>query len=184
MKDTIICHHSANSSKDDQFSSIYAYHNSGANGKIRPNRGMAYHFVIERSGKIVRAHDDDFICDNSGNWMMNKRSIAICLAGDFTKEQPTKEQIVSLASLLAQVQTHHGIADNRVLLHSEVTPHHTECPAIDLRALAFSHRNIQMKERIPQLQAAIKRTRGTRQVMLRRLLDRLQKLFPNSTPRV
>ncbi len=180
MKDSIVLHHSASSAADPQYENILTFHNNGAGGKIRPGRGLAYHYFIGKSGDSKQAHDENFVCDNSGNWIMNQRSIAICLAGYFTKEAPTAAQIATLATIMTAVQQRWGIPDERVILHREVTIGHTECPGVDLRALAFAERLKQEAARIPQIQDAIKHTTGSRNLFLTRLLDRLQKLLPNS----
>ncbi len=139
---------------------------------------MAYHYFIGRDGTVKQAHDDEYICDNSGNWIMNQRSIAICLAGDFTQEEPTNMQIVSLAKLITDIQMCWGIPDERVILHREVTPKHTVCPAIDLRHLAFNLRREKMTERLTQLQKSYERSDGPRKAKISRLIDRIQKFTP------
>lgn len=140
---------------------------------------MAYHWFIGHDGTVKNAHSEDFVCDNSGNWIMNQRSIAICLAGDFTKEEPTSMQIVSLANLISDIQGRWGIPDERIIHHWEVTPKHTVCPRIDLRNRAFTLRREKMSERIAQLQKAYERSSMARKARISRLLDRLQKLTPN-----
>lgn len=178
QKDSIVLHHSASTAKDPQYDNIVRYHNNGAGGKIRPGRGMAYHYFIGRDGTVKNAHSEDFVCDNSGNWVMNQRSIAICLAGDFTQEEPTDKQIYSMTNLMTEIQQRWGIPDARIIHHWEVTPKHTTCPRIDLRARAIALRQEKMKDRIIRLQKVLNGAEGMRRAKIARLIDRLQKLTP------
>ena len=55
---------------------------------------------------MVQAHDEDFVCDNSGNAVLNGRSIAICLAGDFRTEADDNDLVLREASGRTAALTH------------------------------------------------------------------------------
>jgi hypothetical protein len=60
--------------------------------------GIAYTFVIERPGDIIQTNFLETISNNTKN--QNTSSISICLSGDFTKEDPSPEQLKSLKKLI------------------------------------------------------------------------------------
>lgn len=180
MKDTIVLHHSAISGDNPQYDAVWRYHDSGAGGKWPAGYGIQYHHFIGKDGTEKQGHSEDYVCWNSGNWAVNQRSIAICLAGDFTNETPTSQQISTLARLITDIQHRWGIPDERVFLHHEILPPHTECPGTDLRALAFAYRLENMRDRLPTLKRAIERSKGLRKAVLTRLYNRIQ-TFTSST---
>lgn len=61
---------------------------------------VGYHLFIEASGATIRCRQDSDIGAHTVGY--NDKSVAICLAGDFNKELPTNEQVVSLKKLLSQ----------------------------------------------------------------------------------
>lgn len=132
MKDTIVLHHTANPSAKDQLSGVINLHlhKFGQRG--------AYHYFIEASGFVTQLHDESFVAYHSGKWVVNLRSIGICLAGDFTKHEPTEAQILSLTLLISEIQHRWGIPDVNIKLHREIKQ--TACPGVDLRQLAFNKR--------------------------------------------
>lgn len=132
MKDTLVYHHTANPSGKYQVESVIQQH------LVKFGQRGAYTYFIEQSGLIVQLHEDDFIGHHAGNWLINVRSIGICLAGDFTKQKPTEAQILSLTLLTGELQHRWGIQDDRIKHHSEIKP--TACPGTDLRALVFVRR--------------------------------------------
>lgn len=81
--------------------------------------GIQYHFVIARDGTQYRTARNAWACYHSGSKSMNKRSMSILMLGDFTKEDPTPEQIASCQQLIARL-------GYPVLAHSDVVP--TACP--------------------------------------------------------
>ena len=64
--------------------------------------GIGYHFVIEVNGDIIQANPLTNVSYNvSGH---NTRSIGICLSGDFTKQEPSSQQLKSLKNLIAHLR--------------------------------------------------------------------------------
>lgn len=176
MKDTLVLHHTDISGPDNQYDEVFSYHHRGAGGKWPAGNGISYHYFIEKSGLVLQGRPEESIGYHAGNWIMNVRSIAICLAGNFTREQPTEKQVSSLTRLTTELQRKWGIPDVRILLHREIKQ--TACPGIDLRPLIFERRETELRQRIAVVNRAVTRTVGPRKQMLIRLLQRLVSLLP------
>ena len=115
----LILHHSAVSSKRQQFYAINTYHRRKY--FLRSSLGFyaCYHWIIERNGrKIQMRADGDTGCHTIG-W--NDKSIGICVVGDFRYQLPTEAQITSINALTRK----YGLP---VLLHREADTRRT-CPA-------------------------------------------------------
>jgi hypothetical protein len=175
VKDTIVLHHSANPSTAPQYAGIVAYHRE----KFGPAQAPAYHYFVGMNGTLKQGHPEDYVCWHAGNYAVNLRSIGICLAGDFTWQQPTSQQVTVLTDLVTDIQQRWGIPDERIFLHREVRLQPTACPGTDLRALVFEERQRRIPERIAEVEAAVARASGVRKFVLSRLLDRLEKLVPS-----
>ena len=133
LKRHIVLHHTADDSEGQQYQKVWDYHN-----RRWYQHGIAYHYFIERSGFVIQGRRENSIGYHCGRWMMNVRSIGVCLAGDFTKEKPTDKQIETLANLLTWITERRHINWRRcVHLHWEIKP--TACPGVDLRDLAELH---------------------------------------------
>jgi hypothetical protein len=87
----IIVHHSASIG---QTAEDYARYHVMSKGWA----GLAYTFVIERPGTIIQGNLLTWITNNTSG--QNTSSISICLSGDFTKEEPSSEQLKSLKKLI------------------------------------------------------------------------------------
>ena len=77
---------------------------------------VAYHYLITPNGKVWKTRDPDEIGHHAGNWMINVRSLAICVVGDFSKHRPTQAQVRSLDKLVRKIQGERNIS--RVIPHS------------------------------------------------------------------
>jgi hypothetical protein len=170
MKTAITLHHTADGSLDAQYDRVWQYHNSSAGGKWPKGHGIQYHWFVEKSGLVKQGGAEGTVRWHSGVWYWNLNSIAVCLAGDFTQESPTEEQILALTKLVTGIQNRWGIPDDRIFLHREHKK--TECPGIDLRVLLFTKRASLLKMRIIQLTNALKHAKGPRRTLIERLLQR------------
>lgn len=173
MKDTLVYHHSANPSAKHQAQQIVAQHLKEPTIK----QAGAYHYVIESDGLVVQLHEETFIGYHAGNWRYNPRSIGICLAGDFTKHQPTASQLTSLTKLTMELQTRWGIPDQNIKLHKEVRLNPTACPGIDLRALYIEQRRTMLEMKLRQMEHALPRQKELRRNVLTRAIERLKTLL-------
>lgn len=95
---------------------------------------IPYHHLIYPGGKITTelaalhggkgAWHILHVGWHAGNWNVNCRSVALCLIGDFTKEEPSTKQIASTVKLVTYYRTYNPKA--AVKPHSHFRP--TECP--------------------------------------------------------
>lgn len=168
---TVVLHHSANPNDRPQAEEIKRQHERNPN--IR--QSGAYHFVIERNpdGALVVLHDEQFIGNHAGNFKVNNVSLGICLAGDFSQQNPTPAQIETLFHLLLDLQRRYGIQDDGIKLHREVRLKPTACPCVDLREIYFARRTKDTQERKDRLERALQFAQGERRKKILRILDRL-----------
>lgn len=174
MKDSVVIHHSAVTGNKPQAEGIKAYH------KKKFGQAGAYHYLIEKSGLVVQYHVEEFMAYHCGDYKMNERSIGICLAGDFTKEQPTAEQAIALTNLVKDIQLRWGIPDDEIYLHKEIK--RTSCPgAVDWRALIRDNYEAMVRRRIDtltgQMQKPGRPLNAARLGRLSRVLARLKAIL-------
>jgi N-acetyl-anhydromuramyl-L-alanine amidase AmpD len=119
--------------------------------------GIGYHFVIEKDGDIDWCHDLEVKSYHVGN--SNKKSLGVCLVGDFRSELPTKEQMDSLYKLLDALMLDLDVDVAEVKGHSEMPGYDWKpCPVIsmdDIRkrvsgALPQSNTAIVIESHIPK----------------------------------
>lgn len=91
----IVVHHSASIG---QFAKDYARYHVLSKGWP----GIGYTFIIEVDGTIVQAHPLTVVSYNTGG--VNTRTIGICLSGDFTKQEPSPQQLKSLKKLIKHLR--------------------------------------------------------------------------------
>lgn len=77
--------------------------------------GLGYQFVIHKNGDIWRGRPEQY--HGSHTTTHNKKSIGICLSGNFDATLPTLEQIESLTSLLKEMMTKYGIPKDKIVPH-------------------------------------------------------------------
>ncbi|MDO8530163.1 MAG: peptidoglycan recognition family protein [bacterium] len=95
---------------------------------------LGYHHLVYSDGKVtdelssLKKIDDTWYIDHvgwhAGNWGVNCRSVAICLVGNFTKEEPPEAQLKATAALIMRYR--------KLNPKTLITPHSdhtkTECP--------------------------------------------------------
>lgn len=64
--------------------------------------GIGYTFVLEVDGTIVQVHSLNVVSYNTGG--VNTRTVGICLSGDFTKQEPSPQQLKSLKRLIKHLR--------------------------------------------------------------------------------
>jgi N-acetyl-anhydromuramyl-L-alanine amidase AmpD len=130
-KDMIIIHHTAVSydKNPNQFEATNNYHKTRNFGTTSspayPHASklgfyVQYHYMIEKDGKVIKCADESEIKWHASNYDINKRSIGLCMTGNFDIEYPTKEQLRSLNSLILEIKTRHNIKD--------IEPHRAYAP--------------------------------------------------------
>lgn len=136
----VILHHTASfaTKEKHQFDAVDKYHKGKGWGRI------AYHWFIEYDGTIKAGRPEDKGGAHCYQWMMNYRSVGICLAGQFdfdpaakcpcglpggrkTIQTPSVAQIRALGDLLTDVQMRNGIRDGKIKLHRDFAGYKS-CP--------------------------------------------------------
>lgn len=118
--DFLIVHHTA-STRDMTAEEI---HNEHLNlGWL----GFGYHFYIRKNGVVYRGRPEDRIGSHCEGF--NSLSLGICLSGNFEIEEPTIEQLNSLAALVKELQGRYTMAT----VHSHSDFNATACCGRNLR---------------------------------------------------
>ncbi len=76
---------------------------------------IGYHYYIERDGTVFQGRADND--EGAHTIKYNKRSIGICLAGNFDLTLPTPPQIASLKALLEAKMALYGVPASKVVPH-------------------------------------------------------------------
>lgn len=123
---SIAIHHSATlQGTSSAFARYHVEHNGWP--------GIGYTYVINKNGQIDFCNDWNKKTAHVGN--SNRSSLGICLVGDFTQEQPTKDQISAAASLckmlMVSIPSIVGIKG-----HCEYPGYEwKKCPAFDIQII-------------------------------------------------
>ena len=119
----VVVHHVGEITRDVSAAEIHGWHLG--NGWA----GIGYHFVIRKDGTIERGRPQETIGAHAQGF--NSTSIGINVVGDFEQEEPTAEQVESLARLIAYLTAQYG--ELSVCGHRDLMS--TDCPGANLYAL-------------------------------------------------
>lgn len=124
--DKIIIHHTG-SPKDEDISAeaIHRYHRDSEKWA-----GIGYHFVIRKSGIIEQGRPLMYIGAHCPG--QNARSIGIHLSGNFQIDEPTKDQIESVAILCAGLCDKYNWEDPYNIIFGHRDFMQTACPGYHL----------------------------------------------------
>lgn len=120
----IIWHHSAVLSNGHQANGINNGHKTRGFPKSLSGFYGGYHVLIEKDGTIVRFRADNEIGAHDADENIN--SLGVCLAGNFSIEQPTPQQVAALTPLLREWCQKYNISPERIDPHRRGDT--TECP--------------------------------------------------------
>jgi hypothetical protein len=81
----------------------------------------AYHWLVRPDASTQRLLDDHEIGWHAGDWRVNRRSVAVCLAGDYSSRMPSANAL----GMLSQICDHYPGAEVRP--HCHINPR-TACP--------------------------------------------------------
>lgn len=106
--DYIVIHHSAGSPKEtlQDVNHSHQVRNWGTPQKPlyckKDKKGyfVQYHWFIDRAGNATQTRDYDEIGWQAGVWDINKRSVGICLSGNFQNELPKSQQLEALKVII------------------------------------------------------------------------------------
>jgi len=157
MKKTkIIIHHSA-SSPSTTWEQINEWHRQRGFTKSILGWYIGYHYVCFPDGKIRQART---IEETGCHCVPNEDKVGICLIGDFTKAEPTKEQYATLENRIGYLLEELQVSSDAVYGHREFKA--TECPGNPVMEWIKMYRQIGwLKERIRQIQAMLANRRET-----------------------
>jgi N-acetylmuramoyl-L-alanine amidase len=137
----LIVHQSATDRDTTTFQQIKKFHLYQGMGNI------AYQYFITADGKIKRGRNELTQGTHTKASQMNEKSLGICLAGDFNKQEPTPKQLQSLSSVLKSLVNKYSIPIENILAHREVAGSATECPGDSLNEWLVDWRNSQTENR-------------------------------------
>jgi hypothetical protein len=86
-----------------------------------------YHWLIRANGKLEHILDDKYIGWNSGNWEVNKKSVAICVDDNLSDKEPGGVVIRAIANLIKQ--NYSFINHENILGHCDINLQ-TQCPGV------------------------------------------------------
>lgn len=154
----IIIHHTSVNSDKSQFQAVNNYHKSlGFPQSPSSLLYIGYHWFLERDGTTIRAKKDkDEGAHTLGGW--NKKSIGVCLAGDFSLETPSEAQIASLRVLIHEYNLPY-------LLHSEAQSNRT-CPQFTKEELVYWLKTGRDEEDLAKCEAINKELRTTIDIII------------------
>ena len=116
----VVVHHSASIG---QTAEDYARYHVRSKGWA----GIGYTFVLEVDGTIVQAHPLNVVSYNTAG--VNTRTIGICLSGDFTKQEPSFQQLKSLKRLIKHLRK---TLPQRLAVYGHKDYGTTSCPGPNL----------------------------------------------------
>lgn len=128
----ITVHHSGTRTPDEPMAKVAARIRGIQRTHMRDNRwaDLAYHFLIDRSGRIWRGRELRWQGAHAGGPIRNRGNVGICLLGNFADgpqgQKPSPAQIESLRRLLTSLAETDHVPVDRIYTHRELRA--TECP--------------------------------------------------------
>jgi hypothetical protein len=109
---------------------------SGQKPKDRRWADIAYHFVVDRAGRVWQARPLAY--QGAHVQFHNEHNLGIVLLGDFTQQSPSAAQLVSLTGFIGFVRQLYNIPVTSVFTHGEFGK--TECPGKTLQSFMVRSR--------------------------------------------
>ncbi len=115
----IIIHHTERESKIINIANYHVNNNKWST--------IGYHFIIQKSGKVVQVNDIETLSPHARN--VNMKSIGICFNGNFEKNEPTKESIEACYLLIKKLRNEYP---NIKVVKGHCDVGATKCPGVNL----------------------------------------------------
>jgi N-acetyl-anhydromuramyl-L-alanine amidase AmpD len=122
LPEYIIVHHTGGTAADPladtsnhTFAIVNNYHRGLWNFRSKLGHYIGYHYFIDKTGKLTQGRADDE--EGAHVRGFNRKSIGICLAGNFDATSPTKEQEQTLRLLLNRLSKRYDISKSAVIPH-------------------------------------------------------------------
>lgn len=118
----IVIHHEAG---NNGFNSVNQMHRQKWNFVSSLGFYIGYQYYINKDGILYKGREEtDEGAHTLGGW--NRKSIGICLMGNFEFEHPAQKQLDTLEKLIVDIQERRNILDTEIYGHRELWP--TKCP--------------------------------------------------------
>jgi LysM repeat protein len=125
----IVIHHSA--SPNASVKGMDYYHRV----ERHMENGLAYHFVIGnghslKDGEIAIGHRWTAQLDGGhlASEALNRKSIGICMVGNYDEDKPTRKQMEALHALVEYLLARCHLNTDAVKTHQQINPIYTRCP--------------------------------------------------------
>ena len=106
---------------------------------------LGYHLRVARDGKVSQTVPFEEIGYHAGSWKHNLTGIGICLDGDLTKQEVTKEQMAGLKALMLFLAEQRPdmpkLVRSGFFAHKEVRLLPTACPSPLIATVVKDFRN-------------------------------------------
>lgn len=97
---------------------------------------IGYHYIIDPSGRVWEGRPLVYQgAHTSGN---NPHNVGIMVMGNFNKQEPSREQLLTLHRLVRKLQGDHHVSTDRICTHRELSP--SDCPGRSLQAHMTAYR--------------------------------------------
>ena len=116
--DEVVIHHSA-TKPDVSLRAIARWHTGHHKWP-----GIGYHFVVYPDGRTFQTNDLATVSYHAGPH--NRRSVGICLTGNFMEQEPPDAQIEAARRLIECLNGQ--VTVKKAIGHREAMPGHTDCP--------------------------------------------------------
>jgi len=134
---------------------IVIHHSASANASVKGmdyyhrverhmENGLAYHFVIGnghsmKDGEIAigRRWTAQLDGGHLASEALNRKSIGICMVGNFDADRPTRRQMESLHSLVEFLLARCHLSADALKTHQQINPIYTRCPGHNFPAKTF-----------------------------------------------
>ncbi|MEM5844519.1 MAG: peptidoglycan recognition family protein [candidate division WOR-3 bacterium] len=140
----IIIHHSATSRDLTKLEAIDNYHKLKGFPKSSLGYYAGYHLVITGDGTSYQTRAFDEEGCHASALGMNKKSVGICLTGNFEQENPSSEQLKTLEKEIEKIKEIYQIPVEKVIGHCEI-PYQTACPGKNLLSWLIEWRNSKIR---------------------------------------
>lgn len=118
----LVVHHTGGTDRDPlantsnhKFETVDGWHRHLWNFRSSLGHYIGYHYFIDKTGKATQGRADNE--EGAHTKGMNRRSIGICLAGNFDATIPTKEQEETLRLLLKRLAKKYNIPKGNIVPH-------------------------------------------------------------------
>ncbi len=94
---------------------------------------IAYHFVIDRAGRIWEGRPLAYQGAHAGSTHLNRGNVGIVVLGNFERRKPTPGEEAGLSWLVDQLSRRYSISADQIFCHSDLKA--TRCPGQHLKPL-------------------------------------------------